>query len=307
MAQRSKLTSLAEAAQSIEDGAALSFSGFGHAGHPLALVRELIRQGKGNFTLHAVAECWPAEFLVAAGRVSAINMSNLMFEGLGRCRAISRAIENGEVEVDDHSHLALSLRLLAGGWGMPFLPVKSMAGTDLTALQRRDRPKYAQVKSPFDGQDVGVVSALRPDVAVVHVNKVDEQGNGIVYGAMSVVDAQVRSARRVIVTAERVVSAADVVAESQLVAVPGIFVDRVVHTPFGSHPGGMYAEYDEDLEHMAEYYEASRDPATLEAYLKRYVFGKDDHAEYLDDLGSRRLFSLTVDPALKVARRGAVQ
>lgn len=307
MAARSKLTSLSEAARSVPEGAALTFSGFGHAGHPLAFVRELIRQGTGNFTLDAVAECWPAEFLVAAGRVASINMSNLMFEGLGRCRAISRAIENGDVEVDDHSHLALSLRLIAAGWGMPFLPVRSMAGTDLAGLSRSDRPKYAKVTSPFGDGQIGLVSALRPDVAVIHVNKADEQGNGIVYGAMSIIDAQVRSARRVIVTAEKIVTAADVVEQNQLVAVPGIFVDQVVHTPFGSHPGGMYAEYDEDLEHMAEYYEASRDPAALETYLKRYVFGKQSHHEYLDDLGSYKLFNLVVDPALKVARRGALQ
>jgi len=307
MTQGSKLTSLYDAAQSVNDGAALSFSGFGHAGHPLAFVRELIRHGKGNFTLHAIAECWPAEFLVAAGRVSTINMSNLMFEGLGRCRAISRAIENGDVEVDDHSHLALSLRLLAAGWDMPFLPVKSMAGTDLASLQFAHRPKYGRVRSPFGSEDVGVVSALRPDVAVIHVNKTDEQGNGIVHGAISVIDAQVRAARRVIVTAERIVSAAEIVAENQLVAVPGIFVDQVVHTPFGSHPGGMYGEYDEDLEAMAEYYEASRDVAAVEAYLKRYVFAKESHEEYLDDLGSRRLFTLAVDPALKVARRGTAE
>lgn len=303
MAPKSKLTSLAEAAQSIDDGAALSFSGFGHSGHPLAFVRELIRQGKGNFTLHAVAECWPAEFLVAAGRVSAINMSNLMFEGLGRCRAISRAIENGDVEVDDHSHLALSLRLMAAGWQMPFLPVRSMAGTDLLTWQRTDAPKYAQIESPFGDGAVGVVSPLRPDVAVIHVNCADEQGNGVVYGAISVIDAQVRAAKRVIVTTERMVSAAEIVAQNQVVTVPGILVDRVVHTPFGSHPGGMYGEYDEDLEHMNEYYEASRDPATLQTYLARYLFDKTSHEEYLDDLGSRRLLQLLVDPALKVARK----
>lgn len=303
MAPKSKLISLVEAAQSINDGAALSFSGFGHAGHPLAFVRELIRQGKRNFTLNAVAECWPAEFLVAAGRVSAINMSNLMFEGLGRCRAISRAIENGDVEVDDHSHLALSLRLMAAGWQMPFVPVRSMAGTDLLTWQRADHPKYAQVESPFGDGAVGVVSPLRPDIAVIHVNCTDEQGNGIVYGAISVIDAQVRAAKRVIVTAERIVPASEIVDQNQVVTVPGIFVDCVVHTPFGSHPGGMYGEYDEDVDHMNEYYEASRDPETLQAYLARYVFGKTSHDEYLDDMGSRRLLQLLVDPALKVARK----
>jgi acyl CoA:acetate/3-ketoacid CoA transferase alpha subunit len=229
-------------------------------------------------------------------------MSNLMFEGLGRCRAISRAVEEGEVEVDDHSHLALSLRLLAGAWGVPFLPVRSMGGTDLAALQTGVRPKYARVGSPFGDDEVGAVSPLRPDVAVIHVNKADEQGNGIVYGAISVIDAQVRSAEKVVVTAERIVSAEEITAENQIVAVPGIFVDAVVHTPFGSHPGGMYDEYDEDLVGMSTYYEASRTRDTVRDYFAANVFAFPDHASYLNSLGSRRLLDLRVDPALKIAR-----
>lgn len=305
MTQTSKLASLADAARAVPDGAALSFSGFGHSGHPMAFVRELIRQGRGGFTLHAIAECWPAEFLTGAKRVSRINLSNLMFEGLGRCRAISRAVENGEVAVDDHSHLALWMRLTAAGWDVPFLPLRSMAGTDLVEIQTAEQKKYAQVESPFGDGSVGVVSALQPDIAVIHVNKVDEQGNGIVYGAISVIDAQLRSAKRVIVTAEHIVSAEEIVADNQLVTVPGILVDAVVHTPFGSHPAGMYREYDEDIEHMAEYYEASRDEATLAAYFTDYVLGGDDHDSYLARFGSKRLLELVVDPALQVARKGA--
>jgi glutaconate CoA-transferase, subunit A len=305
MTPTSKLTSLPDAVQTIEDGAALSFSGFGHSGHPLAFVRELIRQGQRDFTLHAIAECWPAEFLVASGRVARINMSNLMFEGLGRCRAISRAIEDGAVVVDDHSHLALSLRLMAAAWDVPFLPVRSMAGTDLADVQTGERPKYARLSSPFDDGDIGVVSALQPDVAVIHVNEADEQGNGVIHGAISVVDAQVRAARRVIVTAERIVPGRHIVTKNQVVTVPGVLVDAVVHTPFGSHPGGMYDEYDEDLEHMAEFYDASRDTLALSRYFDRYVTGMPDHRSYLDALGSRRLLELRVDPSLKVARRAS--
>ncbi len=297
----SKLTSMVDAAASVEDGASLSFSGFGHSGHPLAFVRELIRQGTKDLTLNAIAECWPAEFLVGAGSVSAINMSNLMFEGLGRCRAISTAIENGTVRVDDHSHLALSLRLLAAGWGVPFLPIRSMAGTDLENIQTADQPKYRRIESPFGDEQIGVVSALQSDVAVIHVNKSDEQGNGIVYGANSVIDAQVRSARRVIVTTEQLVPPEEIVAENQLVVVPGILVDSVVHSPYGSHPGGMYRAYDEDLVHIGAYYAASRDAETLAEYHKEFVYGMKDHADYLTRVGSKRLFGLRVDPAMQFA------
>jgi len=298
----SKVVDLPTAAASVPEGASLSFSGFGHYGHPLAFVHELIRTGTGGFTLHAIAECWPAELLTASGRVRHINMSNLMFEGLGRVRAICRAVENGDITTDDHSHLGLTLRLLAGAWDVPFLPLRTMAGSDLEHLQSGPAPKFARIGSPFGDETVGVVSALRPDVAVIHVTEADEQGNGILYGQLSVLDAQVRAAKRVILTTEKLVPAEHIVRNNQLVSVPGILVDQVVHTPFGAFPGGMYGLYAEDLALMGEYYEASRQPETTAAYLADWVFGVADHEAYLDRIGARRLSEAAVDPVHKLAR-----
>lgn len=297
----SKIVTLSAAVSTIKNGSSLSFSGFGHSGHPLSFVRELIRQRPKDFTLNAIAECWPAEFLVGTGSVIAINMSNLMFEGLGRCRAISVAIEEGRVKVDDHSHLALSLRLLAAGWGVPFLPIRSIAGSDLENIQTAEKQKFTRIMSPFGEGEIGVVSALQSDVAVIHANKSDSQGNAIIYGAASVVEAQIRGAKSVIVTTEQLVSADEIIEENQNVIVPGILVSTVVHTPFGSHPGGMYKVYDEDVEHMDMYYEASRNETALAAYHVEYIYGKRDESEYFESLGSERLMNLRVDPTLQFA------
>ena len=297
-----KVVDLRTAVDSIPQGATLSFGGFGHFGHPLAFVRELLRAGTGDFTLHAIAECWPAELLTAAGRVRHINLSNLMFEGLGRVRAISRAVENGWITTDDHSHLGLTMRLLAAGWDVPFLPIRTMAGSDLERIQSGPAPKFAHIRSPFGDEEIGVVSALAPDVAIVHVTEADEQGNGVIAGQISVVDAQIRAARRVILTTERIVPAEEIVAHNQLVAVPGILVDQVVHTPYGAYPGGMYGLYDEDLELMGEYYEASRTVETTATYLQEWTFDIPDHDAYLDRIGSRRLAEAVVDPVHKLAR-----
>lgn len=298
----SKVVDLETAVAAVPEGASLSFSGFGHFGHPLAFVHELLRAGTGDFTLHAIAECWPAELLTAAGRVRHINLSNLMFEGLGRVRAICRAVENGEITTDDHSHLGLALRLLAGGWDVPFLPIRTMAGSDLENIQTGPTPKFARIPSPFSNEQIGVVSALRPDVAVIHVTESDEQGNGILYGQLSVLDAQVRAAKHVILTTEKLVTSDQIVSNSQLVSVPGILVDQVVHTPFGAYPGGMYGLYDEDLELMGEYYEASRHPETTDKYLDSWIFGFADHDAYLDGIGSQRLSESVVDPVHKLAK-----
>ena len=298
----SKVVSMSDAAATVPEGASLSFGGFGHFGHPLSFVRELLRQGRGGFTLHAIAECWPAELLTAAGRVEHINLSNLMFEGLGRVRAICRAVENGTITTDDHSHLGLSLRLLAAGWDMPFMPIRTMAGSDLEYIQTGPAPKFRRIPSPFSDEQVGVLSPLSPDVAIVHVSESDNQGNGIIHGQISVVDAQVRAAKRVIVTAERIVEPEEIVRNNQLVTVPGILVDQVVHSPYGAYPGGMYGLYDEDMELMDQYYDASRSVDTVDAYLAEWVFGLADHAAYLDRIGSQRLLESVVDPVHMLAR-----
>jgi hypothetical protein len=147
-----------------------------------------------------------------------------------------------------------------------------------------------------------VLSPISPDVAVVHVSEADTQGNGIIHGQISVVDAQIRAAKRVIVTAERIVDPEEIVRNNQLVTVPGILVDQVVHSPYGAYPGGMYGLYDEDMELMDDYYEASRSVETVEAYLAEWVLGLADHAAYLDRIGSRRLLEAVVDPVHLLAR-----
>ncbi|MHB1234609.1 MAG: hypothetical protein ACYCZK_02930, partial [Microbacteriaceae bacterium] len=138
--------------------------------------------------------------------------------------------------------------------------------------------------------------------AVVHVTQADEQGNGILLGQISVMDAQIRAAKHVILTTECIVSSEEIMRNNQLVSVPGILVDQVVHTPFGAFPGGMYGLYDEDFELMSEYYEASRSVEDTDAYLESRIFAVPDHDAYLDSIGSRRLSEAVVDPVHKLAR-----
>src|SRR5512146_1010252 len=123
-AGKSKVVSLAEAAARIPDGAHLTISGFAHSLAPLALVREMIRQGKGHLELSSMGDCWAADMLAGAGRLRCARLSNYMFEGFGRCPNFSRAVEAGEMEVDDYSHFAITSRWLAGALGLPSMPVR---------------------------------------------------------------------------------------------------------------------------------------------------------------------------------------
>lgn len=298
--EASKLIGLEAAARRVGDGAAITAGGFAHSHQPLAFTRALIRQGTRDLTLIGVAECWVAEFLAAAGRLRRTYLSNFMVEGYGRCPCFSRGVESGSIETEDHSHFGIISRLVAAGQGLPFMPLRSMSGTDILAKPGFEPPEHkAQtVASPFGAEQVLAVSPLRPDFAILHVARADVLGNAQTFGAVSVLEEQARAARHVILTAEEIVDTAEIRRRPEATLIPGMMVDAVVHAPYGAHPTGLYGYYDHDPEHLADYYRAARDGAAVQAYLARHVFGPADHFAYLDALGARRLLGLRVDPAL---------
>ena len=168
--------------------------------------------------------------------------------------------------------------------GVPYIPVIGLVGTDL--LTRRDDMVLAP--DPFDGKTISVVAkAMRPDVAVFHVDKADRQGNvSCGYPVEAVILAE--ASKHVIVTAEEIVDRLD---EKDAIGafVPSILVDTVVHAPFGAHPAGMTGRYGPDKVHMANYVAAARDDAAFAAYLKTYVFDVGTHAEYVERFVPREM------------------
>ena len=160
--------------------------------------------------------------------------------------------------------------------GVPYVPVIGLAGTDL--LKRRD--DMVMAPDPFGEGKVSVVAkAMRPDVAVFHVDKADRQGNvSCGYFTEAVILAE--ASRHVVVTAEEIV---DELAETDAVGtfIPSILVDTVVHAPFGAHPGGLTGRYEPDAAAMKHYVAASRDDASFAAYLEEHVFGTRSHEEYI--------------------------
>lgn len=293
----SKVKTLREAVRSIPHGAHLTFSGFAHSLAPLAVVREIIRQGIGDLEVSAMGEAWAVDLLCGAGLVRRVRMSNFMFEGFGRCRNFSRAVESGVLEVEDYSHFGITSRFMAQALGVPFLPVRVMRGSDIDRRRHVDgADKMAEVDCPFTGERIGAVKALAPDIAIIHVSRADSEGNLQLFGATSVIEEQARAARRIIATAEEIVPT-DVIRRSpEATIIPGMMVEAVVEAPFGAHPAGMYRYYDADNEHIAHYIDCSRDPKTFREYLDTYVHQVEDHLAYLDRIGVRRLMTLRADP-----------
>lgn len=299
-AHGNKLVSLAEAASLVRDNDAITAGGFAHSHQPLAFARELIRQGRRGLVLMGVAECWVAEWLAAAGCLSRSYMSNFMVEGFGRCRAFSRAVEAGTLLLEDHSHFGMISRLMAAGFGLPFMPLRSMAGSDILAREGFEpaAAKWARLASPFNNGEAIAVSPLQPDVAVLHVARADPLGNAQLAGPNSVLEEQAAAARRVVLTAEEIVETDVLRRAPEATLVAGLMVDAVVHVPYGAHPTGVFGYYDHDAPALRAYYEASGDAAALRDWLDRFVFAPVDHYAYLDLFGVSRLARLAVDPAL---------
>lgn len=303
-----KLVSLAEALAPVQPGMSLTAGGFAHSHQPMAITRELIRRGIGDLTLMGVAECWVAEFLAAAGLLKRAYFSNFMFEGFGRCRCFSRGVEAGPIETEDHSHFGMVCRFQAAGLGLPFMPIRAMAGTDILAMPGFEPPaaKSGRVASPFGGESITVVSPLKPDFAIIHAARADRDGNVQLFGTTAVIEEQARAASHVIVSVEEIVEPEILRRRPELTILPSILVDAVVHLPYGAHPTGVFGYHEHDDAHLREYYTASHDQAATDAYLERWVHGPADHWAYLDEIGMERLLRLRVDPALGYATGGAL-
>ncbi len=302
-----KLVTLEDAVRVIEDGMSLTAGGFAHSHQPMALTRALIRRGVRGLTIMGVAECWVAEYLAAAGALEQAYFSNFMFEGFGRCRRFSEGIEAGRIATEDHSHFGMVCRLQAAGLGLPFMPMRAMAGTDILDVPGFEAPamKSRRMESPFGNGTVTAVSPLRPDVAIIHAARADGEGNVQLFGATSVLEEQARAAAHVIVSVEEIVDEEVIRRQPELTILPSLLVDALVQLPFGAHPTGVYGYYEHDAAHLGEYYAASRSQAATDDYLRRWVFDTADHWSYLDQISMSALLRLRTDPALGYVLRGA--
>ena len=293
-----KIISAVEAVASIADGSNLTLGGFAHSLTPIALVHEMIRQGKKDLDLTSMGECWAADFLAGAGGLRRVRLSNYMFEGYGRCMNFSRGVQEGRIEVEDYSHFGITSRLQAAAMGVSYLPTKVMAGSDILNVTAFDDDKYKFVQCPFTEEEYVAVRAIQPDVAIIHASRADASGNTQVFGTTSIIEEQARASKRVIVSVEEIVPTSEIMRKPELTILPGFMVDAVIEIPYGAHPGGMFRYYNYDEEHIERYWQASRAAETFQEYLDEFVYGVKDRWGYLEKIGIRRLMELRADPKL---------
>lgn len=282
----SKVMTTAEAIQKfVADGEFLFIGGY-ICRPPFAAIHEIIRQKKRELTITRSNAADDFDMLIGAGCVKRFIATFISLGLYGLARCYRRSIEKGiphKIELEEYTNLSLPLMLMAGALGMPFVPVKDMVGTDLMSIKSfMGDDKYKMIESPFDGSPVMLVPALRPDVAIIHVQQADEDGNAQMWGIGGDCKWGANAAKKVIVSCERIVSRETVGKDPSRTIVPSFKVVAVTEEPFGAHPGYTPGFYDADLSYGYLYKEASNTVEGFQAFLDEWVFGVKDRTDYVN-------------------------
>lgn len=292
MGSASKVLSLQEAvARYVHDGDSVYLAGFTHL-IPFAAGHEMIRQGRRNLTLCRATPDLIYDQMIQAGCARKVVFSWAGNPGVGLLHAFRREVEAGRLEIEEYSHFGMAARLAAGASGLPFMPMMSNAGSDLV----RHNPNIRFVSCPYTGSQISVVPALTLDVAVIHVQRADQEGNAQVWGIVGEQMEAALAARRVIVTTEEIVEPGVIAADPNRTLIPGLAVSAVVETPWGAHPSYAQGYYDRDNEFYMEWDRISRDPQSYDRWLQEWVYEVDGPAAYADKLGPQKLLALRPDP-----------
>ncbi len=290
----SKLVSMKTAiAHYVPDGAAVAMSLALEPCIPYAAGHEIIRQQRRDLTLIGPISDILFDELIGAGcvaKISAAWVGNVS-EGLGHCyrRAVEKGIPRGIV-VEEHSNFSIALALLAASIGSPYIPTRSLLGSDII----RQNPTFLQQHSPLDGGPLVLVPALRPDVTIIHVQRSDEEGNAHTWGSLGVSEEAMLAACDVILIAEEIVAHEVIVSDPSRVLGPSFKVRAVVHEPWGAHPSAVQGYYNRDHQFFHEYHQRSRTEEGFQRWLDEWVLQIGDRAAYLARLTEERQRNLGV-------------
>lgn len=282
-----KVMDLPAAAELVADGDHVAIGGCLYSRTPWAMLMELLRAGRRDLTLSRSLMCYESELFLVRGAATKL-VSSWVGLGLpwGTPKVFRRYVEQGLATYEEWSHLSLGLRYAAGAMGIPFLPTKSLLGSDLLPLVGA-----REFDDPFTGERVALVPALQPDVAVVHAHRADAMGNAQVDGAPYIDRELAGAAGRVIVTTEEIVSHDEIERTGDRTLIPHFLVAAVVEVPFGSFPHECYGRYEAWFEHFDLYAELIADGSDegVERYLQEFVDEPGSFQGFLDLAGSERL------------------
>lgn len=282
--QNDKRTDLSGLAAHVRPGDCVAIGGGLSSREPMAVLRELIRQGTPGLKLVGSAHGIDVDLLCGAGLVAETSESYVGFEqDFGMAPNYRRGCESGEIAIRDSCCYTLVQQLRAAAMGLPFLPLRSMRGTGFMEMH----PEYKTMVCPYTGEELLLVPALLPDIAIIHAQYGDARGNLRIEGPPVADILFARASRKVIATVEKIIPTEELTGKG--VSIPYFYVTALSVVPGGAHPTACYPFYAYDRCHTAEYYRLAAAGAEVfrDSYLKPYVFDSPSHAEYLEAIGGR--------------------
>lgn len=292
---RDKVVSLEEAASFVRDGDSVGIGGSTMSRTPMGLIWALIRARKKDLSCSRCIISSDGDLLFGSG-VSNHIISSWFSQSIlfGVSKVMRHHVETGLARYEEWSHLAVGMRFRAGAMGVPFMPIRSMLGSDVRELRQQAR----DMNCPFTGEKLLLVPALNPDVALIHVQRCDAYGNAQIDGLQFMDIDLAMAADKVILSTERVVSNEQIRRAPDETRIPFMAVDAVVELPFGCVPHECYGVYEPTMRHMEYYVDlVNRDPVGgMKDYLDRFVYGPKSWTEFLSLIG--------VGELLEAARAG---
>jgi glutaconate CoA-transferase subunit A len=274
----------------VKDDDSIYLAGFTHM-IPFAAGHEIIRQKRRNMTLCRATPDIIYDQMIAAGCCKKVMFSYAGNPGVGSLRCFRRAFEKGQpnkIEIEEYTHFGLSGRLFAGATNMPFLPMRTNLGSDLPAQNHNMKT----IKDPYTGDEVSIVPPLKPDLAVVHVQRCDREGNSHIWGIIGEQKDAAFASKKVIISAEEIVDESVIRSDPNRTLIPDFVVHAVVHEPWCAHPSYTQGFYDRDNEFYMQWDEITKEHDTTMKYLDEWVFGVEDRAAYMRKLSAEKLLKL---------------
>ena len=286
-----KMMTMKEAvSKHVKDDETIYLAGFTHM-IPFAAGHEIIRQKRKGLTLCRATPDIIYDQMIAAGCAKKVVFSYAGNPGVGSLRCFRRALEKGvpnPIEIEEYTHFGLSGRLFAGATNMPFLPMRTNAGSDLPL----NNHNIKTITDPYTGDEVSIVPPLRPDIAVVHVQRCDENGNAHIWGIIGEQKDAAFAAKKVIISAEEIVSESVIRSDPNRTLIPDFVVHAVVQEPWCAHPSYTQGYYDRDNEFYMQWDDITKEHESTMKYMDEWVYGVENREQYMKKLSAEKVIKL---------------
>jgi glutaconate CoA-transferase, subunit A len=282
---REKVMTLEEAARLVHDGEHVAIGGCTLSRTPMAMIWALIRAQKKGLTVSRSITSTEGDLLLASGAADHV-ITSWFSQGIvwGISKVMRHYVENKLARFDEWSHMSIGLRYRAGAMGIPFMPSRSMLGSD---VGKRLGDEIRSMTCPFSGDELALLPALNPDLALIHVQRCDAFGNAQLDGLQFMDIDIAMAAKRVILTTERIISNDQIRRLPDLTRIPFFAVEAVVEAPLGCAPHECYGAYEPFFSALDDYAaRVSKDAvAGCRQYLEEFYYGPKSWSQYLSKIG----------------------